>query len=109
VAIAAGLPTVKGVDMEKRDDRVTKDNLKLLVEGKLLWEDVKRMIRLHPKDADRFWKYLEVLQEKVPWKEKILLRISDHLYKQKNPGLSYPAIHCEAKILPRRLIWMEGG
>jgi len=80
VAIATGLPTVKGVDMEKRDDRVTKDNLKLLVEGKLLWEDVKRMIRLHPKDADRFWKYLEVLQEKVPWKEKILLRISDHLY-----------------------------
>lgn len=66
--------------MEKRDDRVTKDNLKLLVEGKLPWDDVKKMIRLHPKDADRFWKYLEVLQEKVPWKEKILLRISDHLY-----------------------------
>jgi acetone carboxylase gamma subunit len=66
--------------MEKRDERVTKDNLKLLVEGKLPWEDVKKMIRLHPKDADRFWKYLEVLQEKVPWKEKILLRISDHLY-----------------------------
>ena len=66
--------------MEKRDDRVTKEHLKLLVEGKLAWEEVKRMIRLAPKDADRFWKYLEVLQERVPWKDKILLRISDHLY-----------------------------
>ena len=66
--------------MEKRDDRVTKENLKLLVEGELPWEEVKKMIRLAPKDADRFWKYLEVLQERVAWKDKILLRISDHLY-----------------------------
>ena len=33
-----------------------------------------------PKDKDRFLKYLDILQEKVPWDEKILLRISDHLY-----------------------------
>jgi acetone carboxylase gamma subunit len=66
--------------MAKRDERVTKENLKLLVEGRLPWEEVKRMIRLAPKDADRFWKYLEVLQERVPWKNKILLRISEHLY-----------------------------
>jgi len=66
--------------MEKRDDRFTKENLKLLVEGKLDWEEVKKAIRLAPKDGDRFWKYLEVLQERVPWKDKILLRISDHLY-----------------------------
>jgi acetone carboxylase, gamma subunit len=69
-----------GTDMEKRDDRVTKDNLKLMVEGKLPWDNVKQMLRLRPKDSDRFWKYLEVLQERVPWKDKILLRISDHLY-----------------------------
>jgi len=66
--------------MQKRDDRVTKENLKLLVEGELHWEEVKKMIRLAPKDADRFWKYLEVLQERVAWKDRILLRISDHLY-----------------------------
>lgn len=65
---------------KKRDERFTKDQLKRLVEGKLSWEEVKRVIRLDPKDSDRFWKYLEVLQEKVPWKDKILLRISDHLY-----------------------------
>lgn len=66
--------------MEKRDERVTKDNLRRLVDGKLDWDEVKKIIRLDPKDEDRFWKYLEVLQERVPWKDKILLRISDHLY-----------------------------
>lgn len=62
------------------EEIATKENLKLLVEGKLAWEEVKKLIRLSPKDNDRFWKYLEVLQEKVPWKDRILLRISDHLY-----------------------------
>jgi acetone carboxylase, gamma subunit len=80
VATASGLQVVKGTEMEKRDDRVTNERLKLLVEGRLPWDDVKKMVRLVPKDADRFWKYLEVLQEKVAWKDKILLRVSDHLY-----------------------------
>lgn len=66
--------------MEPRDERVSKEHLKLMVEGKLAWEEVKKMLRLRPKDKDRFWKYLEILQERVPWKDKILLRISDHLY-----------------------------
>jgi len=66
--------------MQTEDTRFTKDNLRLLVEGKLDWEEVKKALRLRPKDADRFWKYLEVLQARVPWKDKILLRISDHLY-----------------------------
>jgi acetone carboxylase gamma subunit len=66
--------------MQKQDDRFPKENLKLLVDGKLDWEEVKKAIRLRPKDSDRFWKYLEVLQERIHWKDKILLRISDHLY-----------------------------
>ncbi len=66
--------------MMERDDRFNKENLRRLVEGTLHWEEVKKAIRLSPKDNDRFWKYLEVLQEKVPWDDKVLLRISDHLY-----------------------------
>lgn len=58
----------------------TKENIKLLIEGKLDWEETKKLIRLSPKDRDRFWKYVEVLQQRVPWKDKILLRISEHLY-----------------------------
>jgi len=58
----------------------TRENLRLLVEGKLAWEETKKLIRLSPKDTDRFWKYLDILQERVAWKDRILLRISDHLY-----------------------------
>lgn len=68
------------MEEKKKDERFPKDQLKRLVEGTLSWEEVKRVIRLDPKDSDRFWKYLEVLQSRVPWKDKILLRISDHLY-----------------------------
>jgi hypothetical protein len=50
----------EGGKHRKRDQHVSKENLKLLMEGKLAWEEVKKMIRLSPKDADRFWKYLEV-------------------------------------------------
>jgi len=66
--------------MKQSESGFGKENFKLLVEGKLPWEEVKKVIRLSPKDADRFKKYLEILQEQVPWEDRILLRISDHLY-----------------------------
>ncbi|HBY95133.1 MAG: hypothetical protein M5U01_01675 [Ardenticatenaceae bacterium] len=58
----------------------SEENLRLLVEGKLPYEEVKKLIRMDVKDEDRFWKYLRILQARVPWEEKILLRIGDHLY-----------------------------
>lgn len=66
--------------MKPSDDGFSKKNFQRLLEGKLPWEEVKKVIRLSPKDADRFKKYIELLQEQVAWDEKILLRISDHLY-----------------------------
>ena len=71
---------------DKRDERFPTEHMRLLVEGQLNWEDAKKAMRLRPKDKDRFWKYLEVLQQRVPWKDKILLRISDHLYVVAKPG-----------------------
>lgn len=65
---------------EQSDQGISKSKLKLLVEGKLPLADVHTLLRMPVKDSDRFWKYLEVLQERVDWKEKILVRISDHLY-----------------------------
>lgn len=61
-------------------ERIDKETLRLLMDGRLPDEEVKRLQRLHPKDDERFWTYLEILQERVPWDEKILMRISDHLY-----------------------------
>jgi acetone carboxylase gamma subunit len=72
--------------MKPSDTGFTRENFKLLIDGKLPWEEVKKAIRLSPKDADRFQKYIEILQEKVPWKDRILLRISDHLYIVAKPA-----------------------
>jgi acetone carboxylase, gamma subunit len=55
-----------------------KDVIADLIDGKLPWEQTKR-IQSAFKDTDRFDTYLEVLQERVPWKEKILLPIGEHL------------------------------
>jgi len=91
---------------QKRDTRFPKESLKLLVEGKLDWEEVKKAIRLSPKDEDRFWKYLEVLQERVPWKDKILLRISDHLYiVAKEGGGRVVKCDCGQEFGDYRLNW----
>ena len=53
--------------------------IKDLIEAKLPWEEVKRIISGY-KDEDRFDIYVELLQEKVSWKEKILLPLTDELY-----------------------------
>ncbi len=94
--------------MEK-DDRFTKENLKRLVDGTLHWEEVKKAIRLDPKDNDRFFKYLEVLQEKVPWDDKILLRISDHLYiVAKGGGGRITKCDCGYEFGDYRINWKLG-
>jgi acetone carboxylase gamma subunit len=72
--------------MKSSDTGFTKENFELLIDGNLPWEEVKKAIRLSPKDADRFQKYIEILQAKVPWEDRILLRISDHLYIVAKPG-----------------------
>jgi acetone carboxylase gamma subunit len=50
-----------------------------LVDAKLPWFQVYQILS-SPKDSGRFEKYLQVLQERVPWKDKILLPYGLHLY-----------------------------
>ncbi len=50
-----------------------------LVDGKLPWKTLKEMMSSY-KDADRFDKYVAVLQERVAWKERILLPLGPHLF-----------------------------
>jgi len=56
-----------------------KEIIKDLIEGKLPWDRTKQIVSDY-KDNDRFDKYVEILQEKVTWKEKILLPLTDELY-----------------------------
>ena len=61
------------------DISYSKETIKDLIEARLPWERVKWIISGY-KDEDRFDKYVEILQEKVPWKERILLPLTDELY-----------------------------
>ncbi|MFC2027260.1 acetone carboxylase subunit gamma [Chloroflexota bacterium] len=62
----------------------SKQDLIDLYDGNLRWEKVKEIMS-QPKDNDRFDKYIEILQERVPWSEKILLPLNEHLHVvQKN-------------------------
>jgi len=85
---------------------VSRETLRLLIEGRLDWEEVKRLIRLKPKDPDRFHKYKEVLQEMVPWSEEILLRISDHLFiVRKQQGERIVKCQCGYEFGDYRVNW----
>ncbi len=53
--------------------------IKDMIEGKLDLETI-RQIQRQPKDADRFEKVLRIEQQRVPWKEKILAPLQEHLY-----------------------------
>lgn len=59
---------------------VDKGLIQQLVDGVISKENAKRLLTMERKDKDRFWNYLEVLQERVKWKDRILLRLADHLY-----------------------------
>lgn len=50
-----------------------------LIAGELPWHQVKQIMSGY-KDEDRFLKALAVHQKRVPWPERILLPIGEHLF-----------------------------
>lgn len=56
-----------------------KEVIRDLIDANLPWEMTKRMLS-GIKDNDRFDKYVEILQERVSWKDRILLPLTEHLY-----------------------------
>ncbi len=57
----------------------TKEEIEHLIDGKLPWSRARAIIS-GPKDDDRFEKYLQILQERVFWEQRILLPLTEHLY-----------------------------
>jgi acetone carboxylase, gamma subunit len=55
-----------------------------LVSGALPWPQTKRIMSAY-KDEDRFFKVLEILQERVSWTDRILLPIGDRLFIVQSP------------------------
>ena len=56
-----------------------KDVIRDLLDGKLPWQTTKQIMSDF-KDEGRFEIYLEILQSRVAWPERILLPIGEHLY-----------------------------
>jgi len=73
--------------------KLDKDTLRDLVDEKLPRGHV-RAIQSAYKDTDRFDKYVEILQERVPWSDRIVLPFGEHLYVVGKGGGSY-VIKCD--------------
>ena len=56
-----------------------KKTLERMLEGDLPWEQLKPIIA-DQKDPNRFDMIMEILQEKLKWKEQIILPLHEHLY-----------------------------
>ena len=61
--------------MVKYDEKT----LERMIDGELPWDELKPIISGR-KDPDRFDKILSILQKRVPWEEKIILPLHEHLY-----------------------------
>ncbi|MDD2408494.1 MAG: acetone carboxylase subunit gamma [Tepidiphilus sp.] len=57
----------------------TKEQIEKLIDGRLDWDTTFRMLAM-PKDPERFELYVGVLQERLGWKDKIILPLGPHLY-----------------------------
>ncbi len=57
----------------------TKEQVKNLTEGRLDWDTTLRMLSM-PKDNERFAMYLEALQAKMDWSDRIVLPLGPHLF-----------------------------
>ena len=59
---------------------VTKEMLADLMDGRLEDDYVQRLQRMRRKVKGRFGTYIAVLQDRVSWKNAILMRLTGHLY-----------------------------
>ena len=81
-----------------------RESIEKLIDAHLPWDEVKIMIS-EPKDADRFDKYLSILQERMAWPEKILLPLAEHLYIVQRNGERFVKCDCGHEFGDYRENW----
>jgi len=69
----------------KMSTQYSNDVIRDLIDGKLQWEMVKNIMS-GQKDNSRFKILLEIEQERVPWDDKIILPLAEHLYIVEKKG-----------------------
>lgn len=77
------------------DVGVTSEMLADLMDGRLEDDYVQRLQRMRRKDQSRLLTYLEVLQERAAWPNRILLRLNDHLYIVREQGDTGRIVKCD--------------
>lgn len=87
-------------------DTVSKEMVANLVDGVLSDDGIQQLQRMSRKDSDRFQKYIEVLQSRVPWPNRILMRLTDHLYIVRgDPGTRIVKCDCGEELGDYRVNW----
>lgn len=81
-----------------------KKTLERMLEGDLPWEQLKPIIS-DQKDPNRFDIIIEILQEKVKFKEQILLPLHEHLYIVLKNGERIVKCDCGYEFGDYRINW----
>ncbi len=75
-----------------------------LMDGKLPWPRVQEIMK-GAKDSDRFDKWVEVLQGRVEWPEKILLPLTSELFIVQKDGERVVKCRCGQEFGDYRVNW----
>jgi acetone carboxylase gamma subunit len=95
------------------DDAIPGDvgetRLERLVAGSVTWDEAKELLHVWPKETDRFQQVIAILQKRVPWKDKILMRISDHVFiVRTDDGRRVSKCECGQEFGDYRINWKFG-
>lgn len=61
-----------------------RETIEQVIDGTLPWRELKSMMSSF-KDPGRFDVYVDILQQRVPWEDRILLPLSDNLFIVERP------------------------
>ncbi|RMD82526.1 MAG: acetone carboxylase subunit gamma, partial [Candidatus Dadabacteria bacterium] len=75
-----------------------------LIDGQLPWSRVQEIMKA-PKDPDRFDKWIQILQRRVPWNEKILLPLTPALFIVAKDGQRIVKCRCGHEFGDYRVNW----
>ena len=81
-----------------------KADIEKLMDGVLPWPAVQDMLK-SPKDPDRFDKYVEILQVRVEWDERILLPLTPALFIVAKGGQRIVKCRCGHEFGDYRINW----
>lgn len=79
-----------------------------LLDGRLPWAQTHQIMSGY-KDLDRFHKYVAILQERVPWSDRILLPLTEHLFIVESPDGAAVRCNCGHSFGDYRRNWKRGA